>query len=65
MKKCSVQNWASNRVVWLVILALGLASILSVMSPYFLNLTNLLSITQFSVIVGLLGLGQTLVILGS
>ncbi len=64
MKKYAVKNWASNRVVWLVILALGLASILSVMSPYFLNLTNLLSITQFSVIVGLLGLGQTLVILG-
>lgn len=37
---------------------------MSLLSPYFLQLGNLLSMLQYSAIVGLLALGQTLVILG-
>ena len=54
----------TNRVALLTMLIILLTVTLSALSPYFLNGGNLLSLTQFSVIVGLLGLGQTLVILG-
>lgn len=38
--------------------------VMSLISPYFLQVTNLLSMLQYSAVVGLLALGQTLVILG-
>lgn len=45
-----------------LILVTGVA--MSLISPYFLNLDNLLGMTQFGAVIGLLALGQTLVIIG-
>ncbi len=38
--------------------------VMSAISPYFLNIDNLLNMTQFGAVIGLLALGQTLVIIG-
>lgn len=53
-----------GRAVSLAGLILLTAAIMSVISPYFLNLENLLAMTQFGAVIGLLALGQTLVIIG-
>jgi len=37
---------------------------MSLLSPYFLQVHNLLSMTQYGAVIGLLALGQSLVILG-
>ena len=53
-----------DRSASLVGLILFTAIVMSLISPYFLNVENLLAMTQFGAVIGLLALGQTLVILG-
>lgn len=54
----------TNRSVFLGLLIVVLGIGLSFLSPYFLNIANLLGMTQFGAVLALLGLGQTLVIVG-
>ncbi len=57
-------RWLSNRVAFLGVLALVVATVMSLISPYFLSLNNLLGMTQFGAVIALVGMGQSLVILG-
>jgi len=57
-------NLLRDRTALLVVLILVTSVVMSVISPYFLVLDNLLTMTQFGAVIGLLALGQTLVILG-
>jgi ribose/xylose/arabinose/galactoside ABC-type transport system permease subunit len=50
--------------MFLIAVTLVTAVVMSFLSPFFLSFDNILSITKFGVVVGLLALGQTLVILG-
>ncbi|WP_430591375.1 ABC transporter permease [Humidisolicoccus flavus] len=60
----SLTSLAKDRRVVLLLL-IGVAVVaMSLLSPYFLNAGNLLSLLQYSAVIGLLALGQTLVILG-
>lgn len=52
-----------DRSASLVALIVITAILMSLISPYFLTVDNLLAMTQFGAVVGLLALGQTLVIL--
>lgn len=54
----------SDRRIALGMLIVLAIVVMSLLSPYFLNLENLLSLMQYSAVVGLLALGQSLVILG-
>ncbi|MDR5700879.1 ABC transporter permease [Agromyces aerolatus] len=56
-------SWSDRRVV-LALLLVIVGAVMSLMSPYFLRIDNLLSMTQFGAVVGLLALGQAMVILG-
>lgn len=47
----------------MIVLALGLAAILSVTSPYFLTSSNLLNLLDQSVVIGIVAIGMTFVIL--
>lgn len=53
-----------DRTTLLAGLVVVTAVVMSLISPYFLDVDNLLSMTQFGAVIGLLALGQTLVILG-
>ncbi|MGI8721953.1 MAG: ABC transporter permease [Geodermatophilaceae bacterium] len=53
-----------DRTTLLAVLILVTGVVMSLISPYFLDVDNLLSMTQFGAVIGLLALGQTLVILG-
>ncbi len=55
---------AKSRAKFLVILLVIEIILLSLTSPYFLNFSNLIEITQFGAILMLLALGESLVILG-
>lgn len=57
-------RFSFNRLTFLGALIIALAGGLSFVSPYFLSVRSLLDMTQFGALVALLGLGQTLVILG-
>jgi len=57
-------RWLSNRVAFLGVLTVIVAAVMSVISPYFLSLNNLLGMTQFGAVIALVGMGQSLVILG-
>lgn len=59
-----VTNLLRDRTALLLVLILVTSVVMSVISPYFLVLDNLLTMTQFGAVIGLLALGQTLVILG-
>jgi len=48
----------------LVVLVLLALVVMSISSPYFLKVPNLLTLMQYSAVVGILALGQTVVILG-
>lgn len=54
----------SDRRAFLIALIVATGVVMSLLSPYFLRTDNLLNMTQFGAVVGLLALGQTLVILG-
>jgi len=59
-----VSRLLGDRTALLVALILVTSVVMSLISPYFLVLDNLLTMTQFGAVIGLLALGQTLVILG-
>ena len=58
----SVQ-WTDRRILLIAIILIAGAA-MSMLSPYFLRTDNLLSMMQYGVVLGLLALGQTLVIIG-
>lgn len=53
----------SNRVYFLIALILVVVIVMSLLSPFFLTVSNLLGMTRFGAVLALLALGQTLVIL--
>lgn len=53
-----------ERTALLIGLIIVTGAVMSLISPYFLHLNNLLGMTQFGAVIGLLALGQTLVIIG-
>lgn len=57
-------RWLSNRVAFLGLVAVLVGIAMSLSSPYFLTLENLLGMTQFGAVVALVAMGQALVILG-
>lgn len=54
----------ADRRAALIVLIVVAFVVVSSLSPYFLRVDNLLSMLQYSAVVGLLALGQTMVILG-
>lgn len=64
LPRVRVSNLLRDRTALLVALILVTSVVMSFISPYFLVLDNLLAMTQFGAVIGLLALGQTLVILG-
>lgn len=63
-QRLRISNLLRDRTALLVVLILATSVVMSLISPYFLVLDNLLTMTQFGAVIGLLALGQTLVILG-
>ncbi len=59
-----ISSLLRDRTALLVALIVVTSVVMSLISPYFLVLDNLLTMTQFGAVIGLLALGQTLVILG-
>jgi ribose/xylose/arabinose/galactoside ABC-type transport system permease subunit len=59
-----VTRFVSDRRVALLALIVVAVIAMSLLSPYFLHVENLLSLTQYSAVVGLLALGQAGVIIG-
>lgn len=59
-----MSRFITDRRAALVVLIAVAFVVMSLISPYFLQVTNLLSMLQYSAVVGLLALGQTMVILG-
>lgn len=57
-------NVLGDRRIFLSIVIVVVAAIMSALSPYFLQVDNLLSMTQYGAVIGLLALGQAIVILG-
>ncbi len=64
LKRLDLIGKLTDRRVFLVVLILLVGALMSVLSPFFLQISNLLDMTQFGAVIGLLALGQTLVILG-
>lgn len=58
-----LMSFAKSRTRFLILLLVVAMGVLSLASPHFLNLTNLIEITQFGAILMLLALGQSMVIL--
>ncbi len=54
----------SNRVIFLVILLIAVTIVMSAISPYFFDWNNLITMTRFGAALALVGLGQSLIILG-
>ncbi|MBU1570871.1 MAG: ABC transporter permease [Proteobacteria bacterium] len=54
----------SNRVFFLLLLLVIVVLIMSLISPYFFDLNNMITMTRFGAALALIGLGQSLVILG-
>jgi len=53
----------SNRVFFLLILLVVVMIVMSIISPYFLNVNSLITMARFAAVLALVGLGQSLVIL--
>ena len=53
-----------NRVYFLLGLMIVVIIIMSMISPYFLNVNNMLNMTRFGAVLALVAMGQSLVILG-
>src|SRR5689334_7171383 len=62
-RRSIVQLLATQIELRMLILTIVVMAGLSLLSPYFLTLNNLLNVMDQSVVVGMLALGQTLVIL--
>ena len=58
-----VLRFLQARLAFLAVLSLTTALLMAQLSPYFLNADNLLGMTRFGAVLGLLALGQTLVII--
>ncbi len=54
----------ADRRIFLIVLCVVVSAVMTALSPYFLHLASLLNMTQFGAVIGLLALGETLVILG-
>ena len=61
MKK--ITNLLSNRVFFLLLLLVIVMIVMSLISPYFMNIDNMITMTRFGAVLALVGLGQSLVIL--
>jgi len=59
----AVTKLLSNRVYFLVVLMIIVVIIMTSLSPFFLTMSNLISMTRFGAVLALLALGQSLVIL--
>lgn len=53
----------SDRIYTLLILLVLVIIVMSLISPYFLNLQNILTMTRFGAVLALIGIGESLVIL--
>jgi len=53
----------SNRVIFLLFLLVIVIMVMSLISPYFLNIDNLITMARFGAVLALVGLGQSLIIL--
>lgn len=60
----AVRSSLYDRRVLLLVMIVLVGALMSALSPYFLNVSNLLTMTQYGAIIGLLALGQAIVILG-
>ena len=54
----------SNRVIFLILLFIIVAVVMSALSPFFFDWNNLVTMTRFGAALALVGLGQSLVIMG-
>lgn len=63
-RKRGYTHLASDRRFQLAVLLVLLIVAMSLLSPYFLQVNNLLTMTQYGAVTGLLAVGQALVILG-
>lgn len=59
----AVTKLLSNRVYFLLALMMIVVVIMASLSPYFLTISNLISMTRFGAVLALLAIGQSLVIL--
>ncbi len=57
-----IQKVLMSRTYFLTLLLVMIIIIMSILSPYFLTVQNLLEITQFGAVIALLAIGQSLVI---
>lgn len=64
LSRIKIASLLRDRTALLIALIIATSVVMSFLSPYFLVLDNLLTMTQFGAVIGLLALGQTLVILG-
>ncbi len=62
LRSVRISSLLRDRTALLTVLILITSVVMSFLSPYFLVLDNLLAMTQFGAVIGLLALGQTLVI---
>lgn len=60
----TLRDRLADRRVLLVVLIVVVGAIMSMLSPYFLRVDNLLRMTQYGAVIGLLALGLALVMLG-
>lgn len=63
MSHLSPRTFLANRVAFLLVLMVIVMVVMSLLSPYFLNVDNLLGMTRFGAVLALIGIGQSLVIL--
>lgn len=59
-----IRRVLTDRRLFLVLVTLATGAVMSLLSPFFLSVDNIFNISKFGVVIGLLALGQTLVILG-
>ena len=62
MKKNIIQL-LSNRVIFLLLLLVVVIIVMSLISPYFLNFDNMVTMARFGAVLALVGFGQSLIIL--
>lgn len=63
MRPFVLYNLLRNRVYFLAGLMVIVATVMTILSPYFLTVSNLLGMTRFGAVLALVGIGETLIIL--
>ena len=63
LKKNLVTNLLSNRVYFLLAFLVVVLVVLSLLSPYFLDINTILEITRFGAVLAIVAIGQSLIIL--